>query len=107
MDAAIYADAPNLAFVLSTAEFNVKNDECVEIILLNHQEEKLLLSNKTNILSFIKNRTQCKDINFQIKVKEYVHKAKIYEPREVYAFMKEKNPNISELVKVLGAEINY
>ncbi len=107
MDSAAFPDAHNLSFILSTAEFSVKNDEWVDIILLNRQEEKILLSNKTNILSFIENRTQCKKINLNIKVKEYSHKPKLYEPREVLQFMKEKNPNVAELVKVLGAEINY
>ena len=107
LDVNAFPDAHNLSFILSTAKFSVKNDEWVDIILLNHQEEKILLSNKTNILSFIENRTQCKKINLNIKVKEYSHKPKLYEPREVLQFMKEKNPNISELVKVLGAEINY
>ena len=34
------------------------------------QEEKILLGNKSNILSFIENRTNCKKININIKVKE-------------------------------------
>jgi hypothetical protein len=74
---------------------------------LNHQEEKLLLGNKKNILAFIENKTQCKNINLNIKVKEYIHKPKLYEPREVLKFMKEKNPNIAELQRVLGGEIGY
>ncbi len=74
---------------------------------MNKQEEKILLGNKTNILSFIENRTQCKNINLNIKVKEYSHKPKLYEPREVLNYMKEKNPQVSELVRVLGAEISY
>jgi hypothetical protein len=58
-------------------------------------------------LSFIENRTNCKKINLNIKVKEYKHKPKLYEPREVFNFMKEKNPHLAELVKVLGGEISY
>jgi hypothetical protein len=42
-----------------------------------------------------------------LKVKEYKHKPKLYEPREVFNFMKEKNPHLAELVKVLGGEISY
>jgi hypothetical protein len=107
LDSVAFPDAHNLSFILSTAEFSVKSDEWVDIILLNHQEEKLLLGNKTNILSFIENRTNCKKINLNIKVKEYKHKPKLYEPREVFNFMKEKNPHLAELVKVLGGEISY
>lgn len=107
LDPNVYPDALNLAFTLSTAEFSVKNDEWVDIILLNPQEEKILLGNKSNILSFIENRTNCKKINLNIKVKEYLHKPKLYEPREVFKFMKENNPHLADLQKVLGGEINY
>lgn len=79
----------------------------MDIILLNQQEEKILLGNKSNILSFIENRTNCKKINLNIKVKEYTHQPKLYEPREVLKFMKENNPHLAELVKVMGGEINY
>lgn len=107
MDSTAFPDAHNLSFILNTAEFAVKSDEWVDIILLNYQEEKILLSNKQAILSFIENRTQCKKINLNVKVKEYEHKLKLYEPREVFNYMKEKNPNLAELVKVLGGEISY
>ncbi len=100
-------EAHNLAFVLTTSEIQVKNEEWVDIILLNQHEEKLMLSNKINLLSFIKERTACKEINLNIKVKEYSHQPKLYEPREVYAFMKENNPHLADLLKVLGGEINY
>lgn len=107
IDPLINQDAHNLAFVLSTSEIEVKNDEWVDIILLNQHEEKLMLSNKINLLSFIKERMDCKEINLNIKIKEYLHKPKLYEPRDVYAFMKENNPHLVDLAKVLGGEINY
>ena len=81
--------------------------ETVSVASFGDKSVKRVDNQNTSLFSFFKSEREIFNEKLSLEETVPVEKPKLYEPREVFNYMKEKNPNLAELVKVLGGEISY
>lgn len=74
----------------------------IEVIVDNSFHQQAIEEDKSNLLTFLKEKLKLKKLNMFINVSKTETQKKPYTAQEKYAYMKSKNPDIEKLVDQLG-----
>ena len=94
-----------LASLLSSVSYKI-NGSRIELTLPNARMQQEIEKSKSKVLNFLREELQNYAIDFDYVVNETIEKKFAYTPQEKYEYLKEKNPIISLLRKVLDLDVN-
>jgi len=94
-----------LASLLNSVSYKIKGFR-IELTLPNARMQQEIEKSKSKVLNFLREELQNYAIDFDYIVNETIEKKFAYTPQEKYEYLKEKNPMISLLRKVLDLDVN-
>ena len=97
----------SLSVTYKDAQWQLLNDNEVELTLASKLENELFDEDRINILPFLRSRLKHFKLDFVIKVNQQIQVKRTFTAEDKFKAMAEKNPALNDLRNALGLELEY
>lgn len=97
----------SLAVVFKHAQWQVKNDTVVELVLASQHEKELLEEERISMIPFMRRNLKNASFDLDVKVNSTIARHRVFTAEEKFNAMAEQNPLLNELRTLLALDLEY